>query len=126
MIGTSKQPKEKNMLEEQFFGNHPEDKILFYIDLLFNHKFPHLAAYISLVLLGFGGVGQLILGQENKAIALLAVEWLIVFPIGIMTGLLPYFLLAFHVFTALDAWVMAGRWKRRKEVGKWEWFWNKR
>ncbi|MBN1452910.1 MAG: hypothetical protein JW963_17965 [Anaerolineales bacterium] len=119
-------PENQNLNEKQHTRKIPEEEFMFSIDLLFNHKYPHLAAYISLVLLGFGGIGQLLLGQENKAMLLLGIEWLIVFPIGIITGLLPYLLPAFHLFTALDAWVIAGRWQQEKEIGKWEWFWNKR
>jgi hypothetical protein len=95
------------------------------LDLLFNFKWPRLAALISLLVPGFGGVGQLLLGQETKAGVLFLFEWLVVLPLGYLSATLPFLLLLFHVFTALDVWVIAGRLQRGRVIGKWECLWNK-
>ena len=79
---------------------------------------------ISLLVPGFGGLGQLLLGQETKAGILLIMEWFFLMPIGIATKSLPYLLLSFHLLSALDAWVLAGRLLKGETLEKWEWFWE--
>jgi hypothetical protein len=94
------------------------------IDLLFNFKWPRLPALISLLVPGFGGVGQLLLGQETEAGVLFFVEWLVVLPLGYLSAALLLLLLLFNLFVALDAGVIAGRLQRGRVVGKWECLWN--
>lgn len=85
---------------------------------------PWVPAWISLVAFGFAGVGPLLLGQEGKALLLFGVEWLIVFPLGVLSGALPIFLLLFHAAVALDTWVIARRLQAGEKVRKWEWGWQ--
>jgi hypothetical protein len=79
---------------------------------------------ISLLVPGFGGLGQLLLGQETKAVFLLIMEWFILMPIGIATKSLPYLLLSFHLLAAIDEFVLAGRLKKGRTLKKLEWFWE--
>jgi hypothetical protein len=101
-----------------------DDSYRLTLDLIFDPKRPWLAALISFLVPGFGGAGQFLLGQDSKATLLILCEsTLIMF--GFFTGTLPGLLLTFHLFVALDAWIIARRIQAGKKVGKWEWFWNK-
>jgi hypothetical protein len=102
-----------------------EEGYPFTLDLIYHRRQPGTAALISLLVPGFGGFGQLLLGQESKAGLLLLIEWLGILPLGLFSGALPYFLLSFHLFTALDSLILAGRLKRGQTLKKWEWFWTK-
>jgi hypothetical protein len=96
----------------------------FTLDLIYHRRQPRAAALISLLVPGFGGLGQLLLGQETKAGLLLVIEWFIVMPIGFFAKILPYLLLFFHLLTAIDAWVLSERLQKRQTLKEWEWFWK--
>jgi hypothetical protein len=107
-------------------GENPlEEEYPFTLDLIYHRRQPRAAALVSLLVPGFGGLGQLLLGQESKAGFLLSIEWLIILSFGYFSKALPYILLSFHLFTALDAWVIAGRVKNGQTPKKWEWFWKR-
>lgn len=52
------------------------------------------------------------------------VEWLVVFPVGFLSGLLPALLLLFHAAVAVDTWMIAQRLQVGQKVRKWEWCWQ--
>lgn len=81
-------------------------------------------AAISFLVFGFAGTGPLLLGQEGKALLLFGVEWLVVLPLGFLSGWLPVLLLLFHAVVAVDVWVIARRLQRGQKVRKWEWCWQ--
>ena len=119
--------KEKRITEHKHvFNADPREELApFTLDFIYHRRQPRAAALISLLVPGFGGLGQLLLGQETKAGSLLITEWFILMPIGIATKSLPYLLLSFHLLLALDAWVLAGRLQKRETLEKWEWFWER-
>jgi hypothetical protein len=123
---TQDEIEKENSIDIQKQGQNAdrlEEQAPFTLDLIYHRREPRTAALISLLIPGFGGLGQLLLGQETKARALLAIEWFIVMPIGVFSKTLPYFLLLFHLMVAFDAWVLAGRVKKGHILEKWEWFW---
>jgi hypothetical protein len=119
--------KEKRITEHKHGLNADrlEEQAPFTLDLIYHRRKPRAAALISLLVPGFGGLGQLLLGQETKAGILLIMEWFILMPIGIAIKSLPYLLLSFHLLLALDAWILAGRLLKGETLEKWEWFWER-
>ena len=74
-----------NKHKQNQVGDHLEEEVPFTLDLIYHRRQPRAAALISLLVPGFGGLGQLLLGQESKAGLLLIIEWFILMPIGIAT-----------------------------------------
>lgn len=105
------------------YENHSKNEYRLTLDLIFDPKKPWLAALISLLVPGFSGAGQLLLGQESKATLLVLCESVLVM-FGFFTKTLPWLLLVFHLCVAFDAWTIARRIQAGRPVGKWEWFWN--
>jgi hypothetical protein len=85
---------------------------------------PVVPAAISFLVFGLAGIGPLLLGQEGKAMLLFGIEWLVVFPVGFLSGLLPVLLLLFHAAVAVDTWMIAQRLQVGQKVRKWEWWWQ--
>jgi hypothetical protein len=96
--------------ETDFYKNH--------LGPLLASKPPWIAAALGLF---FPPAGWLYLDQYSKAFVMAMAE--LPFACIAYSCVAPAVIL--HVFGAYDAWVLAKRRRAGKELGEWEWFWNK-
>lgn len=91
-----------------------------------DEKNPWMLAIINLVIIGFPGFGHTFLKpQLKKAERMLLLALLIDVFVCLSLGFATPLLLGYHLFAAIDVFVLARRVRKGKTIGPWEFFWNR-